>query len=467
MTGRVLPSSVPSVDLIGLLQRPEGKTLEFKRDLSSPEKVLNTLIAFANTAGGLLVIGVENGTKRVHGLLDPLKEEERLASLISDRIAPRLIPTVDVIAWRSAQLIVVEVFPSSNRPHYLKNLGPEEGVFVRIGSTNRKADAALTQEMRRMASNETFDESPLAEFDSEALDFRAVSESFPARGQLKKTDLQTLRLLTSHGRRLVPTVGGLLLFGRQPEQRFPDAWIQCGRFKGTDKAEITDSAECRGTLQKSLEAAFEVIKRHAMQGMAIDELKRVEQASIPLRAVRELLVNAVVHADYAQQGAPIRVSLFDDRIEIENPGVLLAGLTIDDIRQGISRLRNRVIGRVFKELGYIEQWGSGIQRATAECEAAGLAAPEFEERGFRFRVSVRLEKHRAAQMDEVDAHIRKLFAPDTPAAKNGLSTAQIAAAVKLTTRSVRTRMGKLMEQGQVTVVGKNERDPQRKYYWRR
>jgi hypothetical protein len=96
-----------------------------------------------------------------------------------------------------------------------------------------------------------------------------------------------------------------------------------------------------------------------------------------------------------------------------------------------------------------------------------LAAPEFEERGFRFRVSVRWEKYRAAQMDEVDAHIRKLFAPDTPAAKNGLSTAQIAAAVKLTTRSVRTRMGKLMEQGRVTVVGKNERDPQRKYYWRR
>jgi hypothetical protein len=97
------------MDLIGLLQRPEGKTLEFKRDLSSPEKVLHTLIAFANTAGGLLVIGVENGTKRVRGLLDPLKEEERLASLISDRIAPRLIPTVDVIAWHSAQLIVVEV----------------------------------------------------------------------------------------------------------------------------------------------------------------------------------------------------------------------------------------------------------------------------------------------------------------------------------------------------------------------
>ena len=255
----------------------------------------------------------------------------------------------------------------------------------------------------------------------------------------------------------MPTVGGLLLFGLQPERRFPDAWIQCGRFTGTNKAELPDTVECRGTLPRSLAAAYEFIKRHAMQGVAIDGLKHVERVSIPLRAARELLVNAVVHADYAQLGAPIRVSLFDDRIEIENPGVLLAGLTIDDIRQGISRLSNRVIGRVFKELGYIEQWGSGIQRATAECEAAGLAAPGFEERGFHFRVTVRSEKHRAAQLDEMDARIRELFTVDTPAARNGLSTAQIAAAVKLTTRSVRTRMSKQVERGLATVVGKNER----------
>jgi predicted HTH transcriptional regulator len=215
----------------------------------------------------------------------------------------------------------------------LKNLGPEEGVYVRIGSTNRKADPALIQELRRMALNETFDESPLAEFDSEALDFRAASESFPKRGRLTKADLQTLRLLTSHGRRLVPTVGGLLLFGLQLERRFPDAWIQCGRFKGINKAELTDTVECRGMLQKSLEAAYEFIKRHAMQGVAIDGLKHVERASIPLRAARELLVNAVVHADYAQHGAPIRVSLFDDRIEFENPGVLLAGpFTVESMR---------------------------------------------------------------------------------------------------------------------------------------
>ena len=130
-----------------------------------------------------------------------------------------------MIAWRSTQLIVVEVFPSSNRPHHLRNLGPEDGVFVRLGSTNRKADPALLQELRRMAANETFDEATLPELDSEALDFRAAAESFPGRGHSSRADWQTLRLLAPCGRRLVPTTGGLLLFGRKPESRFPDAWI--------------------------------------------------------------------------------------------------------------------------------------------------------------------------------------------------------------------------------------------------
>lgn len=452
------------MNLAETLQRHEGKTLEFKRDLSSPDKVLSTLIAFANTSGGLLIIGVENGTKRVRGLADPLLEEERLANLISDRIAPRLVPTVDVISWRSSHVISVEIFPSSSRPHFLKNLGPEAGVFVRIGSTNRRADGALIQEMRRMANNETFDESPLPELDSEALDFRAASELFPARGRLTRAEWQTLRVLVPHGRSLVPSVGGLLLFGKNPEARFPDAWIQCGRFQGDTKTKLIDTVECRGRLPRALEAAYAFIQRHADRGMTIAGLKRTDTVSLPLRATRELLVNAVVHADYAQSGAPIRVSLFDDRIEIENPGVLLMGLTIDDIRHGVSRLRNRVLGRIFKELGFIEQWGSGIQRTETECAAAGLPPPEFEERGFRFRVTLRLVKQRTPSFDAVTARIKELLT--AKAAGQGLSTQQIARAVKLTTRAVRTRLAKLIDQGQVAVVGKNERDPQRKYFWK-
>ena len=114
-----------------------------------------------------------------------------------------------------------------------------------------------------------------------------------------------------------------------------------------------------------------------------------ERWNLPPAAVREAVINAVVHADYSQRGAPVRVAIFDDRLEVESPGLLPFGSTVDDLRRGISKLRNRVIGRVFHELGLIERWGSEVQRMMAACREAGLAEPEPEEIETRFRVTLR------------------------------------------------------------------------------
>ena len=103
-----------------LLSRPEGKTLEFKRDVTSPEKILRALVAFANGAGGTLIVGVEDGSKSVVGVTDPTKEEERIANLISDSISPPLVPEIHLLTWRNISVIAIEVFPSGLRPHYLK-----------------------------------------------------------------------------------------------------------------------------------------------------------------------------------------------------------------------------------------------------------------------------------------------------------------------------------------------------------
>lgn len=131
------------VDLVTLVSRHEGKTLEFKRDLSSPEGVLKAIVAFANTSGGVIVLGVEDGTRKVKGVADVLAEEERLASLIADSISPKLVPSMEVLPWRKTQVLAVEIYPSPNRPHYLNRFGPAAGVFVRVGSTNRRADSSL------------------------------------------------------------------------------------------------------------------------------------------------------------------------------------------------------------------------------------------------------------------------------------------------------------------------------------
>jgi predicted HTH transcriptional regulator len=222
------------VILVELLKRTEGKTLEFKRDLSSPEGILKCLVAFANTAGGIVVIGVEDGSKNV------LATEEKLANLVSDSIRPRLIPDIEVVAWRNLNVLAVQVYPSNTRPHYLERLGPEDGVFIRVGSTNRKAEALQIEELKRLNWRTTFDEQAIPDLKSEAIDFRAASELFAPYRQLTAQAWSTLRVTTEHQGRQVPTIGGLLLFGKDRFARFPDAWIQAGRFAGINRARLLD-----------------------------------------------------------------------------------------------------------------------------------------------------------------------------------------------------------------------------------
>jgi len=132
-----------------LLNADEGKTLEFKQNLSSPRNLLKTLVAFANTAGGRIIIGVADKTREPLGIDNPLDEEERLCNLIADAIAPRLVPNIELATVDGKTLLIAEVFLSESRPHFIKAEGIEAGVYVRLGSPNRQADAQLIAELQR------------------------------------------------------------------------------------------------------------------------------------------------------------------------------------------------------------------------------------------------------------------------------------------------------------------------------
>ena len=449
------------MDLVETLKHPEGKTLEFKRDLSSPEGPLKTVVAFANTAGGTLLVGVEDKSGHVRGVSNPFDLEERLANLLSDRIAPRLVPEIEILPWRRTHVLAVQIHPSPNRPHYLTREGLDRGVYVRVGSTNRRADSDLIEELRRYARGKDYDEQPLPELDSEALDFRAASEFFAPFRKLTRRDLETLRLTARHQGHQVPTIGGLILFGKNPfrERHFPDLWIQAGCFRGTDKRHILDQAEIRSLPVRAIEEAISFVRKHSMHGIEIGAVRRRERWNLPPEAVREAVINAVTHADYSQRGAPLRISVFTDRLEVENPGLLPLGLTIEDLRRGVSKLRNRVIGRVFHTLGLIEQWGSGIQRMTAACKDAGLAAPEFEELANRFRVTIRTAQVSQPSLDETDRSILASMADG-----KGLATSEIAEVIGLSSRATRTRLARLTGRGLLREIGTGPQDPKRRYF---
>jgi ATP-dependent DNA helicase RecG len=220
-----------------------------------------------------------------------------------------------------------------------------------------------------------------------------------------------------------------------------------------------DHTEIHECLPSAAERAIHFVKKHLMRRAEIGSVRQVDHWSVPEAAVREAIINAILHADYSQKGSPIRVAYFDDRPEIENPGILPFGLTIGDLRNGVSKLRNRVIGRVFKEFGLIEQCGSGIQRMTGACSEVGLPEPFFGEVATRFRVTIRLASTPVLKTDPVEESICRLLKKG-----DGMTPTQIAREIGLTPRATRSRLRSLRQRGIVTVTGRNEKHRGGRYF---
>jgi predicted HTH transcriptional regulator len=304
-------SDVLTLDATGRVVESEGKTLEFKRDLSSPTKPLRTIAAFANSAGGRLVIGVnDDGT--VAGVADPLAEEERITSLISDRIAPQLVPAIDLVTLGEATVLVVDVPLSTRRPHYMTDKGPEAGVYVRLGSSTRQADSALVAELERNARGMAFEDLPEPRSTLKDLDLKDLSD---LRGrETKVDDLLALGLAVRQGSDIVPTNAGILAACDDPTRFLPSAWVQCGRLRGPNGTDIFDQTEIYGPMPRAVGRVMEFLLKHAYKTAVFGEVRRRDTYSIPVEAIREIVVNALAHANYAGQGTLIRVGFYDDRI---------------------------------------------------------------------------------------------------------------------------------------------------------
>ena len=217
-----------------------------------------------------------------------------------------------------------------------------------------------------------------------------MREKFSAVGrEIDQTKLESLGVLVRYGMEVLPSNGGLILFGK-PDARcryFPDAQVRCARFKGTSKSSFLDQLDIEGTV---LDAVFEVpkfIRRNTRMAGKIEGIQREDIPEYPAVSLREGLANAVAHTDYSQHGMQIMVAIYDDRLEIQNPGILPHGMTIEDLKAGVSRIRNPVIARVLRELELMEKWGSGFRRIVEDCDSRGYPYPEWTELGSSVRIA--------------------------------------------------------------------------------
>lgn len=441
-----------------LLQQEEGKTLEFKENSKSLDRIIHTIIAFANTAGGKIVIGVKDKTKEIIGLEDPIEEEMRLANAIADSIEPLFNPDIHVVSWRNREFLLIQV-PHSVGPYYAKAKGLKKGTYIRLGSTNRLADTALLAELQRLGENECFDEMPATGCSLKDLDLEAIKNCFKKVGKkFEESTAFSLHLHLKKQSKLIPSKGAILLFGKNRTNIFPHAAIRCVRFLGITRDEVLDQQDIGDYLPLALEKIISFVQRNTKLSTKIGSSVRKNIAEYPPVVVKEALTNALIHTDYSAAGSQTQVAIFEDRIEITNPGALPFGLNLQDALQGVSQLRNRVIGRCFRELELVELWGSGLKRMISQCQKSGIPIPRFEELGHFFRVTL---FNRRESLPLIRGWKKDLL--DRMGKQKEITTKEAATLWKISDRAARVRLKKMVEEGLVSEISTHTFDPQKKF----
>lgn len=364
------------MDWLTLISTGESKTLKFKCELPRYDQIAKTVVAFANTSGGCLLICVDDDGSLL-GIDESsiLELEDRIYASLFEQISPTVNPDIYALNLEGKILLVIEVRRGASPPYYLKSLGRSAGVFIRIGTSNRVADAYYVAELERQRQHISFDEQSCFDVDFKSLDLSSLEKRFEATGLLlDKAKLLNLKLLAVVDDKEYPTFGLLILLGY-----FEHVSTQCARFKGSSMQVFLDRKEYTGDLFTQLEQAQIFVQNHLNQNGEITGLQRQDTLEIPLPAIGEALVNAYVHRDYSNFGRNIKVAVYDDMVNVVSAGGLMPNLTVSALYAGRSEIRNRAIARVFKLLGYIEQWGSGTNRIHDSCVQAGLPTPIIEE----------------------------------------------------------------------------------------
>ncbi|MGV8137298.1 MAG: ATP-binding protein [Mangrovibacterium sp.] len=371
--------------LIEQIQKGESKTLELKEALPKNEKIAKTVIAFSNTSGGKLIIGVNNN-REITGINDDelFEIQDSIASVIADNCSPGIMPEIYSVNIEGKLVLVIEIVRGNLKPYFLKSHGKTDGTYIRIGATNRLADLDMIAELERQKRHVSFDEEICFDFVFDQLDISPVLQRFENIGKPMYEDkLRNLKLIKTENGKNYPTNALVILLGK-----LPHCTVKCARFKGTTMDVFIDKKEYGGDIFSILENSQNFVLNHINLKAEIEGLYRKETYEIPVVALRESLVNALIHRDYVNQGRDVKVGIYDDIVNIVSPGSLPSNITIEDIFNGRSETRNRVIAHIFKELGLIEQWGSGINRIINACKEQGLPTPKIEEKNDFFDVEI-------------------------------------------------------------------------------
>ena len=451
----------------------ESKNVEYKVTLpDKSEKCMKTIVAFANTQGGKLIVGIDDKTHEIVGVENEILFQvmDGIANAVSDSCMPQIIPDIEPQTVDGKTVIVVSVEAGKNRPYYLKSKGKENGTYIRVAGTSRQAFPEKIRELEMEGARISWDEltcvgSSVSDEATERLcqdieNFR--KKAGMTEHSVKKEQLINWKILKQSEGQVMATNAYALL----TSDYFPFSKTQCAVFKGTDRAVFLDKREFTGPIYAQIESAVDFVLRNIRLGARIDGLVRKEKYELPLEAIREMIINAHCHRNLLDESC-IQVAVYDDRLEVTSPGGLYNGLTYEEVMNGHSKIRNKAIANIFSQMGLVEAWGSGIKRILNAAKEYGLLEPKFQEFDNMFRVELfrdslpmtlenknigeTSEKHRRSigeaseKQETVDFNSTQLEILKLLMENNRLSAVKLAEKIGVASRNIENNIKKLKE----------------------
>lgn len=374
-----------------LFDRQPGPRLEFHPQLD-PDLILDTIVAFANSEGGQIVVGADEHGRVTRGM--QVEDADGLVQTALTEVRPPILVEVETHEKLQGTVLVIKT-PRSSELHTLA----DGRVLVRRGVENvllTGKELALTASGRASSS---YEDEEVVGTSIDDFDPEVVAEYIERRRQRQprafvgssETLLRQIGALNGDG---AATVFGLLLFGRDPQLFMPQCGLTFVKFAGSgrrsDQGQIGYGRreDISGPLARIVERAWRVVLEEMKKQSVVRELKRVDETEYPLVAVREALINAVAHRDYRIKGRRIEVLMFGDRLEITSPGGLPGYITVQNIVDEHYSRNPRIVNGLM-QWGYIEELGLGVDKMIEAMVAEGHPPPEFKASPHAFTVTLR------------------------------------------------------------------------------
>ncbi len=429
----------------------EGRQLEFKETLESYSNLIKTVVAFSNDIGGKILIRIENKTNEVIGLSEAEIDIylERIPQAIFDAITPTCRPLVRVFSYLGKQLVEIVVSQGYSRPFYVNSLGLQKGTYIRVGAHTKLADSSFIEELARQGLGRSYDEEPVAPSEQVEFDVELLKELYhttsPKNEQLLADKVLVVDRITSE---LKVSVSGVLFFAKNPLFYIPHSEILLTVHSGNEIGTKFKTKDFSGTLEAMLEFTMTEIEKELVVEQSVKGLTlETQKLEIPGNALREVLLNALIHRSYDIKDN-IKVNIFSDRIVVFSPGNFPGPIT--DFLSGVSYARNPHLRQLARRKGLVEKRGLGFQILFSSLKANGNPAPLIEEKGLG--VYVTLFRNRVTKEQILPDHLQAL--ESLREQKLSFQTGEVAELLKVNRNTARKWLEEAYEKKIVRKTGK-------------